>query len=210
MVKKMGEEINKLIHEDVSRKNDCSFCKESSYEIGKKTLYGSVIVYKTGASNNGWFATISPKTGGEQKTDFTVQLMPLVHLTHFSQMKEHPKLAENFGTAFAKITAAVAEIMTEEPEIKAVAENRENGAAIAAYGKCTTWKEKKEHLHIKIFQFRNALGQPATVDSSFERKKIEIDPNTGEEFVRMMPVKKKIIENDRLEYLANKLIRLLK
>ncbi len=60
---------------------------------------------------------------------------------------------------------------------------------------------------MKVFQFRNALGQPATVDSSFERKEIEHDGKG--EFVRMMPVRKELIAKERFDYLARRLIELM-
>ena len=69
------------------------------------------------------------------------------------------------------------------------------------------WKEKKEHLHLKLFPFRGLLGQPSTVDSSFERKEIERDEKG--EFVRMMPIRKKILPSERFEYLSRKLIELM-
>ena len=49
---------------------------------------------------------------------------------------------------------------------------REEGISVATYGKCTNWKEKKEHLHLKIFPFKRNIGQPYTVDSTFEKKEI--------------------------------------
>ena len=63
-------------------------------------------------------------------------------------------------------------ILMQDENLKAESEKRESSVSLGTYGKCTNWKEKKEHLHIKIFPFRNNIGQPYTVDSSFEKKEI--------------------------------------
>ncbi len=203
-----SKEIKKLFNEDVSQKSDCNLCKESKHNIGEKTGYG-IVVYKIGNSKNGWFATLSPKTGGNPKFDFTIQLMPFSHLTHFSQMVSYPECGENFGIAFSKICRAMTIILMQKEDLKAISEERNQSVPIATYGKCTTWKEKKEHLHIKIFPFRGDIGQPYTVDSSFARKEIFKEKN-GKKFVKMNPVKKVMIEKGSLNQLANDLIYLLK
>jgi len=197
-------EFDKLNNEDVSLKDDCNLCKEASLEVGTKTEYGAIIIY----SKDGWFATLSPKTGGDEK-DFSIQLMPLKHLTNFSQLETHPELAKGYGIAFSKLSFAITKILADEnPDFKASSESREKGVSVATYGKCTTWKEKKEHLHLKIFPFRGNIGQPYTVDSSFGRK--EIFKENGKEFVKMNPIKKVLIEKERFEELSKKLIGLSK
>lgn len=203
-----NKEIQKLFDDDASRKRDCNLCKESKYDIWEKTGYG-VIIYKIGNLKNGWFATLSPKTGGNPEFDFTIQLIPFLHLTHFSQIDSCPGMAENFGIIFSKMSKAMLHIMMENGGLKAVSEKKDRSAPIAVYGKCTTWKEKKEHLHIKIFPFRGNIGQPYTVDSSFGRKEVFKDKN-GEEFVKMAPVRKAMIEKKRFDKLTADLARILK
>jgi len=206
----MGNEVNKLINESIFLRKDCDFCKESHLKVRNVTNYGASIIYRIGNSiENGWFATLSPKTGGDPKKDFTVQLMPLGHLTHFSQMASCKELAKNYGMAFSRISEAMSKIMAENNGLKAKSDSKDSSISIALYGKCATWKEKKEHLHIKIFPFRGNVGQPYTVDSSFLIKKIQKDPKTGEEFVKMKPVRKAMISKARLNQLANRLISLL-
>ena len=135
--------------------------------------------------------------------------MPFAHLTHFSQLTKYPKLAENYGIAFSKLSNAMTEILAEENKaFKPTAESKDSAISIATYGKCTNWAEKKEHLHIKIFPFRGNIGQPYTVDSSFGRKKVFKD-ETGENFVKMKPVEKVSITEKRFEELSNKLIKIL-
>jgi len=202
------KETEKLFNEDLSQKNNCNLCKESKYMPGQNIEYGTVI-YKTGNLMNGWFATLSPKTGGNPEFDFTIQLMPFLHLTHFSQIETYPGLAENFGIAFSRISNAMAQIMMKNEDLKAIAGKKDKSVPIAAYGKCTTWKEKKEHLHLKIFPFRGNVGQPYTVDSSFGRKEVFKDKD-GKEFVKMEPVRKIIIEKKRFDKLASELVSLLK
>ena len=118
-------------------------------------------------------------------------------------------MADNYGIAFSKISKAVTEIMMQDQPLKAVSEEKASSVPIAAYGKTTTWKEKKEHLHIKIFPFRGDIGQPYTVDSSFGKKGVFEDKD-GKEFVKMEPVRKVAISKKRFDYLTKELIKLLK
>src|SRR3989338_5235893 len=205
---KNSKEIEKLLNEEASEKSDCNLCREANYGIGKKTGYGAII-YRIGNKKNGWFATLSPKTGSSPKFDLTIQLMPFSHLTHFSQISSYKGMAENYGIAFSKISKAVTAIMMRDQPLKAIAEDKALSVPIAAYGKCTTWKEKKEHLHIKIFPFRGNIGQPYTVDSSFGKKGVFEDKD-GKEFVKMEPVRKVAISKKRFDYLTKELIKLLK
>ncbi|MAG08683.1 hypothetical protein CMO89_04365 [Candidatus Woesearchaeota archaeon] len=207
----MNDNINGLIKEDASLHKDCNLCSESSLKVGQRTDYGAVIVFRIGSSaEDSWFATLSPKTGGDPEQDFTIQLMPQAHLTHFCQVSNYPKLAENYGTAFSKVCNAMAGLMAAENKgFKVTSESKEDAVSMATYGKCTNWKEKKEHLHIKVFPFRGDIGQPYTVDSSFGRKEVHKDSGTGEEFVKMKPVRKVMIGKERFEKLANQLISLL-
>ncbi|MBI5332509.1 MAG: hypothetical protein HZB65_02965 [Candidatus Aenigmarchaeota archaeon] len=197
------DEIDKLKNENIAQKENCEFCKEAGLKTGQKTSYGSVIIFRIGSDKDGWFATLSPRTGGDPTKNFTLQLMPFSHLTHFSQMNENS--AKNFGIAFAKLSDAMSRIMAKNPALTAMADNRDNGIALAIYGKCTTWKEKKEHLHIKLFQFRDRLSQPSVVDSTFGRKEIFNDGK--EDYVKMKPVKKIAITN--VNEIAKELINIL-
>ena len=201
-------EIIKLQQEDVSLRDDCEFCREEHLNIGESGKYGATIIAKIGSNqSNSWYATISPRTGGDPHEDFTIQLMTSSHLTHFSQLASNIELAKNYGIIFSNVCAAMAKIMTRNPKMKSVVDTRHNGIALATYGKCTTWIEKKEHLHIKIFQFRGKLGQPSIVDSTFGKKTIEQDEKGT--FVRMDPVCKIEIDRDRFEDLSKRLINLL-
>jgi hypothetical protein len=206
---KNSKEADKLFNEDFGVKENCSLCNEVKYEVGQNTGYG-VIVCKAGDKKNGWFATLSPKTGSDPKSDFTIQLMPFLHMTHFSQIESDLESAKNYGIIFSKVCRAMTTILMQEEGLKAAADKRESSVSIATYGKCTTWKEKKEHLHIKIFPFRGSIGQPYTVDSSFEKKEVFKEKDTGKEFVKMDPVKKVLIGKERFDKLAKKLILLLK
>ena len=185
----------------------CALCREAKLGIGQSAGYG-LVIFRVGNKKNGWFAALSPKTGGNVKSDFTIQLMPMQHLTHFSQMESYPKLAENFGVAFSRLCKAMVAIMIDNEKLLANAGEKNKSVPVATYGKCTTWKEKKEHLHIKIFPFRGSIGQPYTVDSSFGKK--EIFSQNGDKFVKMDPIKKKMISPAVFNNLAKMLIKLLK
>jgi hypothetical protein len=200
-------EVQKLQSESTELKEDCEFCQEVHLNVGGKGEYGAVIVAKIGSAENGWYATISPRTGGKPEEDFSIQLMSNQHLTHFSQLAENEETAKNYGLLFAKCSKAMVTIMAENPALTAVAETREDGMSVATWAKCTTWKEKKEHLHIKLFQFKNDLSQPCSVDSTFGRKEIENDAKG--EFVRMTPIRKQDIPEERFQHIAQRLIELL-
>ncbi|MAG22199.1 MAG: hypothetical protein CL943_02755 [Candidatus Diapherotrites archaeon] len=203
--------IKELIEENIAQKEDCNLCRESSIEVGEKTEYGAVIISRIGKGlEDGWFATISPKTGSNPEKDFSIQLMSFAHLTHFAQLAKYPELAKNYGVLFSKVSMAMAQIMAEEnPEFKPIVESKELGTSMATYGKCTNWGEKKEHLHIKVFPFKGNIGQPYTVDSSFGRKEAFEDPKTKEKFVKMKPVTKVVLSKERFEQLSKKLIGIL-
>ena len=197
-----------LIEENTDQKEDCNLCKEAALSVGEKTEYGAVIIFKVGDLSNGWFATLSPKTGGGPEEDFSIQLMPFEHLTHFAQTAKSPELAKNYGIAFSKLSAAMTGIMASENKgFKPTVESREKATSVATYGKCTNWGEKKEHLHIKIFPFRGNIGQPYTVDSSFGRK--ETFKDSKGEFVKMTPVEKVLLPKERFEFLSKRLIQIL-
>jgi len=205
---RIGKEAEKLLKENVNQNESCSLCRESAYKVGEKTGYGAVI-FKIGNKNNGWFATLSPQTGGSPKSDFTIQLMPISHLTHFSQIDSYRGMAKNFGVSFSKVCRAMTMILMQNEGLLSNAKEKRLSVPVASYGKCTTWEEKKEHLHIKVFPFRGNIGQPYTVDSSFGKKEVFVD-KTGKEFVKMVPVKKTQISKKRFDRLARSLIKLLK
>jgi len=179
-------------------------------KLGEKTEYGAAVILRIGTGlKDGWFATLSPKTGSNPKKDFSIQLMPFAHLTHFSQMANYPELAKNYGIAFSKLANAMAKVMAEEnKDFAASVALRDLATSIATYGKSTNWSEKKEHLHVKIFPFRGNVGQPYTVDSSFGKKQVFRD-NAGKGFVKMDPVKKVLLGKERFEFLTAKLIEIL-
>jgi len=190
---------------------NCNLCKETTLRVGDTSPYGAVVICTIGTEpENTWLATISPKTGGDPDKDFTIQLMPHYHYTNFTEVNANPTLAQNYGIIFAKISKAVFDIMAEQdPHFTDPSDTRESSVSIASYGKWTTWNEKKEHLHIKIFPFRNAIGQPYTVDSSFGRKEVHQDSETGERFIKMMPVEKKMVSTERFTQLKDTFILLL-
>ena len=198
---------NSIYDDSPSVQKKCNLCAEADLDVGKKTPYGGFVVHTVGSSiTDRWFATLSPKTGGDITADFTIQLMPSAHLTHFAQLSQYPALARNYGLAFAQLSSAMGQLIAGNDIISSIALSRESGVSIATYGKCTNWKDKKEHLHIKLFPFRGVMGQPSTVDSTFEKKEVYTDQKTGEEFVKMMPVQKQLIPAKRLRELADRLI----
>ena len=195
----INKEFNKLIKEDAGYREDCSLCKESKLMVGQKTPYGAIIICKGSDQKNGWFATLSPKTGGNIKKDFTIQIMPIPHINHISELGSNEELAKNYGLAFSQAGKAITKIMREENRHL---ENEEKVVRIGMYGKS---KHPEEHLHIKLFPWEH----PYVVDSTYENKEIQVDEEENE-FVKMTPVKKAIIDEKRFNYLAEKLINILK
>jgi hypothetical protein len=74
---------------------------------------------------------------------------------------------------------------------------------IGTYGKC---KHEDEHIHLKLFPYRGDIGQPFTVDSSYGKKEIH---NDGEEFIKMKPVRKVNLSEERFKLLTGKFLELL-
>ena len=208
----MVDQVHELLTESILEDKNCNLCNEVKLNVGDKTEYGAAIIYKVGSSvNNGWFATLSPKVGSDPEKDFSIQLMPFAHLTHFSQLSMYPELAKNYGVAFSKISNAITKTMALEiPGFNANSDSRDHAVSIGTYGKSTTWKDKKEHLHIKLFPFRGNIGQPYTVDSSFGRKQIFKENDSEEGFIKMTPVKKVNLRKERFDYLSNLFQSLLK
>lgn len=190
---------SRLLNEKVTMKEGCSLCKESTVPLWSTTNYGAVVVYRVGTSENGWFATVSPNTGSDPRKDFTIQVMPLQHYTHFAQVAQNKDLAKNYGEAFAQMTRAMTLLMSQRSNPKEYTESKEEALPVATYGKCTNWVEKKEHLHVKIFPFTGDVGQPYTVDSSYGKKEVFTEPGSGEKYVKMKPVTKKKIQKERLK-----------
>jgi len=181
---------------------DCVLCKEYSLEVGAKTPYGAKIIYKIGSSEkDGWYATLSPKTGGDTKKTFSIQLVPFKHLRYFSEIADYPELALNYGLAFSKLMKVTGDIIKHE-NLGGSSEK----IPIGTYGKC---KHPNEHAHIKIFPWVDKIGQPYTIDSSFEKKQVFTDSITGEQFVKMQPVQKIYLPEQRFEELSAKFISLL-
>jgi len=125
-------------------------------------------------------------------------LMPCAHLRFFSDIDSDKNLAKNYGLAFARLNWAAGKIIHDESDDK-------TRIQLASYAKC---KHPDEHIHFKIFPYRGVIGQPFTIDSSFERKEVFCDENR-ESFVKMKPVKKINLPGKRFEQLSQKLIRLL-
>ena len=197
-IKPIFEKSSEIPQINKFSKENCAFCKESLLNVGDVTDYGARIIYKVGNNENGWFAMISPKTGGNSEEDFSVQLSPRNHLVNFSEINNNIGLAKNYGIAFAKISYAVGKIMKrQDPNFKI--------APIGTYGKC---KHVDEHIHIKIFPWKNNVGQPYTTDSSFGEKKISRG-ESGMEFVKMNPVKKVNLSEERFDQLSDNLIDIL-
>jgi hypothetical protein len=197
-----------LLNDSRDRNDSCNLCNETVLTVGEKTNNSYAVIYKIGELDNGWFATLSPRTGGDPEKDFTVQLMPFSHLTHFSQINSNKSLAHNYGTAFAKLSKAMTQLVSGSNQPASISQERNAALSIASYWKCTNWIEKKEHLHQKIFPFRGNIGQPYTVDSSFGRKEIFKDEH-GKQFIKMYPVIKKDIPRERFEAIVSQIITLL-
>jgi hypothetical protein len=181
---------------------ECNFCNEAKLNLGDTSSYGSTVIFKIGDEKNGWFATLSPKTGGNPDKDFSIQIMPLSHLQHISDINTNSDLAKNYGLTFAKLSNVINTIMKEEERHN---ENEEKVVRIGTYGKS---KHPEEHFHVKLFPWTGKIGQPYTVDSTFENSTSHKNPD-GSEFIKMQPVKKTKISESRYLFLVNRLTTLL-
>src|SRR3989344_6084213 len=82
--------------------DDCSLCGEGRNEvgtIGKK----AAVVYKTGADPTiDWLITLQSSNISNPERGFTLLLMPVGHLTAFSQVNSSRQLAQNYCLTFAR------------------------------------------------------------------------------------------------------------
>ena len=178
-------------------KDECIHCEEAKLNVGDRSVYGAIVIYKKGNKKNRWYATLSPKTIDDVEKDFSVQLMPLSHIKHISDLSSDEDLAKNYGLAFSKLNKAITELMKEE---RRCLENEEEIIRIGVYGKS---KHPEEHFHIKLFPWKHSY----VVDSTYEKSQVHVD-KTGEKYIRLPPVRKRKLEEDRHQNLAIRLIEI--
>ena len=127
--------------------------------------------------------------------------MPTKHIQHLADMSTNTESAKNYGLAFAYLNTAIKKLMDEEERWK---ENDENISRVGVYAKS---KHPTEHLHIKLYPWMGTIGQPYTVDSSYEKKEVHHDKKTSTDYVTMLPVHKTRLTKERHSHLTKRFIK---
>ncbi len=173
----------------IGRKEGCNLCKEGALPV---TTIGerAAILYKTGENPVlDWFLTLQKSVSSDPEKGFGLMIMPLGHLTDFSQMlTQDRKLAENYGVVDALTNYAMQIVRKEEsvrPDLFV--------PSTVVYGKCATDLNTQSHIHRKVYTFDGAIAQANPSDTDWLKE-------------APRPVEKLKLSQNRYEYLAARLI----
>ena len=196
--------------------DDCRLCEEGRKnigDIGKK----AAIVYKTGPDPTiDWLVTLQRSNISDPERGFTLLLMPVGHLTAFSQVHSSRKLAQNYGMAFATAHYGM-QVIREEPHLKEAEKLSDllydewtsefGGFTLAAvdYGKCASAINTQEHIHVKAYTLDGSVAQPSPSDTEWIKGDTFTDAN-GSKYVKALPVVKGELEETRYQGLARRLV----
>ena len=201
-----------LPREKIVSLSDCRLCGEARNEvgiIGKK----AAIVYKSGSDNAiDWLLTLQRSNVSDPERGFTLMIMPIGHLTAFSQVNSSRELAQNYGLAFARAHYGMQVIRKEDEGWDRMFEDSEDthfikGVTLAAvdYGKCASAINTQEHIHIKAYTLDGSVNQPSPSDTEWIKRPTLTD---GEGlYVRASPVIKGELAEERYQGLAKRLIK---
>ncbi len=195
--------MSKLIlpKDEIVSLDDCRLCAEGRKEAGNIGDKGAVI-YKSGSDAIiDWLITLQRSNISDPETGFTLMLMPLGHLTAFSQVHSNRELSQNYGIAFARAHYGMQVVRQElwRPE------DGEFALTAVDYGKCASAINTQEHFHVKAYTFNGGVAQPYPSDAEWGRKEVLTDNG---EYVRANPVVKGKLDNERYQRLASRLIEI--
>ena len=183
--------------------DDCRLCEEGRKEIGN-IGDKAAIIYKTGKNPIiDWLITLQRSNISDLERGFTLMLMPLGHLTAFSQIYSSRELAQNYGLTFAKAHYGMGVIRQEEwkPEYGDFALTAVN------YGKCASAINTQEHFHVKSYTLDGMVNQPSPSDTEWIKREILANQD-GSKYVKAFPVKKGELEESRYRHLAGRLVEI--
>ncbi len=183
--------------------DDCILCSEGKKEIGS-IGNKAAIIYKSGRNPAiDWFITLQRSNISDPKRGFTLMLMPIGHLTAFSQIHGSRELAQNYGLTFAKAHYGMQVIRLEEwkPKYGSFTFSAVN------YGKCASNINTQEHLHVKAYTLDGNANQPSPSDTEWIKKE-NLNDSHGERYVKALPVLKEGLDEERYHHLASRLIEI--
>jgi len=88
-------------------------------------------------------------------------LIPVGHLTAFSQVHSSRDLAQNYGITFALANYGMQVIRREEWK----PEYGDFSLSAVNYGKCASAINTQEHFHIKVYTLDGSVNQPSPSDT---------------------------------------------
>lgn len=183
--------------------DDCRLCGECRNKIGTVGKKAAVI-YKTGNEPAiDWIITLQRSNISHPERGFTLMLMPLGHLTAFSQVYSSRELAQNFGLTFALAHYGMQVVREErwKPEFG------DFMPAIVCYGKCASAINTQEHIHIKAYTLDGNANQPLPSDTELIKREI-LTGEKWDKYVKAMPVVKGKLDEERYLGLAKRLIEI--
>lgn len=188
--------------EEIKTLDDCKLCGEGKKPVGDVGKKGTVI-YKSGDNPSvDWFISLQRSNISDRERGFTLMIMPLGHLTAFSQTYSSRELANNYGLTFAKAHYGMQVIRLEEWE-------EERGIfspAAVSYGKCASEINTQEHFHIKAYTFDGDAKQAYPSDTDWIKR--EAIPDGNSLYVKAKPVIKRELDEERFQHLSGRLVEI--
>lgn len=179
---------------------DCVLCQEGRAKVGDVGKRGS-LVYRGGQDPLiDWVTTLQKSNISDVERGFTLMIMPLGHLTAFSQVNSSRDLAHRFGEAFAKVNYAIQVVRSEEWK----PEWGEFMPAVVSYGKCASEINTQAHFHIKTYTLDGSVSQPSPSDTEWIKREIFKEAD-GSTYVKAKPVIKGQLIDDRYAHLVRRL-----
>lgn len=179
---------------------DCVLCKEGGAVVGEVGKRGS-LVYRGGQDPSiDWVTTLQKSNISDAERGFTLMIMPLGHLTAFSQVHSSRELSHRFGEAFARTNYAIQVVRSEEwkPELGVFT------PAVVTYGKCASEINTQSHFHIKAYTLDGSVSQPSPSDTDWIKRDVFKEAD-GSPYVKAKPVIKGQLADDRYAHLVRRL-----
>jgi len=181
--------------------DNCVLCDTGRKEVGSIGNMVSV-VYKTGQDPAvDWLITLHRSNMSDLERGFTLMLMPVGHLTAFSQVNSSRQLAQNYGLTFARAHYGMQVIRLEEwrPEYG------DFEPMVVDYGKCASPINTQKHIHVKTYTLDGSANQPSLSDTEWVKRDIftEFD---GSKYVKALPVVREDLGEERYEHLTKRLV----
>lgn len=183
--------------------DDCRLCGEGRKEMGSIGDRATV-VYKSGKDPAiDWLVTLQKSNISDLGRGFTLMIMPIGHLTAFSDILSSRELAQNYGITFAIAHYGMQVVRQEEWK----SEYGNFAPTAVNYGKCASAINTQEHFHVKAYTLDGGVNQPSPSDTEWIKREILSDSN-GSKYVKALPVIKGELDEGRYHNLASRLVEI--